>query len=85
MFNSVLNIQSGKQMQQKNPLSPKRMAPEKRIQEVAHIIANGLIRLREPALNKAQLLDSDSDISLAMSGYRSVHGEPENTNTSEAK
>ena len=73
MFNSILNIKSGKQMQQTNPLSPHRMTPEQRVHEVANIIANGLIRLREPAPKKAQLLDSDSDISLAMPGYRSVH------------
>jgi hypothetical protein len=85
MFNSILNIKSGKQMQQTNPLSPNRMTPEQRVHEVANIIAQGIIRLRAPHSNKTQLLDSDSNVSLAMSAYRSVHGETENANTSEEK
>jgi hypothetical protein len=78
MFNRILNNQSGKQMQQSNPLSPLRMTPSQRLSEVACIIAQSIIRLRSPDSNSPPLLDSDSDISLAMPAYRSVHGEPEN-------
>lgn len=72
-------------MQQSNPLSPERMSSVQRVTEVAKIIAQGIIRLREPSPQKPQLLDSDSDVSLAMSAYRSVHGEPENANKPEEK
>jgi len=60
-------------MQQTNPLSPERMTSDQRIFEAANILAKGIIRLREPASNNPPLLDSDGDISLAMSACRSVH------------
>jgi len=85
MFNHELNNQSGKQMQQTNPLSPGRMTSDQRISEVSNILAKGIIRLRAPDSNNPPLLDSDGDISLAMSAYRSVHGEPENANLKEAE
>ncbi len=85
MFNSVLNNRSGKQMQKSNPLSPERMTPSQRIAEVANIIAQGIIRLHKPNPNDTQFSDSDSDISLAIPAYRSVHSETENVNTMEEK
>lgn len=73
MFNRILNNQSGKQMQQTNPLSPERMTSDQRIFEAAKILAKGIVRLRAPASNNPPLLDSDGDVSLAMTAYRSVH------------
>ena len=72
-------------MQQTTPLSPERMTSDQRIFEVANILAKGIIRLRESISNNPPLLDSDGDISLAMSAYRSVHGQPENANPKEAE
>ena len=49
-------------MHSTNSLSPERMTQDQRLQEIAYIMATGLIRLR----TLAQDLPSDHDVSLAM-------------------
>lgn len=68
-----------------NSLSPERMTQDQRLLEVANIMAEGLMRLRMPAQKLPTDSDSDSDISLAMPAYRSVHANAESTNKSEAE
>lgn len=85
MFNGELNSQSGNQMHYTNSLSPERMTQDQRLLEVANIMAEGLMRLRMPAQKLPTDSDSDSDISLAMPAYRSVHANAESTNKSEAE
>lgn len=86
MFNGKLNSQGGTQMHNTNSLSPKRMTQDQRLQEVAKIMAEALIRLRTPAKKILQSnSDLDSDISLAISAYRSVHTNAENSNKPEAE
>jgi hypothetical protein len=64
-------------MQKSHPLSPERMSSEQRLDEVAKILANGLFRLRDADQSPTPASDSDSDVSLAITAYRSVHGHPE--------
>ena len=85
MFNGELNSQSGTQMRYTNSLSPERMTQDQRLLEVANIMAEGIIRLRMPAQKLRPDSDSDSDISLAIPAYRSVHANAESTNQSEAE
>ena len=85
MFNGELNSQSGTQMKNTNSLSPERMTQDQRLLEVANIMAEGIIRLRMPAQKLPPDSDSDSDISLAMPAYRSVHANAESTNKPEAE
>ena len=56
-----------------NHLTPERMTPEQRLREIASLLANGLVRLRQLAPLDAQNISQESKISLGFSGYRSVH------------
>ncbi len=71
-------------MQSTNPLSPKQMSSDQRIAEVAHLLAKGLLRLREPGSNNTPVLDLEKDVLLAIPARRSVHGQPENAKYQEA-
>lgn len=66
-------LSSGKQMHQSNHLPPERMSPEQRISEIATILANAILRLRQTPSTSVELMDSYSNFSLAISPRQSVH------------
>lgn len=57
---------------------PEAMTPEQRRQEVAGLLANGLVRLRTAGLWAAQLHPRESEFDLGFSGDQRVHSDPVN-------
>ena len=56
-----------------NHLPPERMTPEQRRQEIASILAKGLVRLRQSNLVKRQIPATERKVLLGFSGDQSVH------------
>lgn len=59
---------------------PARMRPEQRRGEVAQLLANGLIRLRE---HKAIVSHKPGPVALGFSGDQRVHANPNDTHVQE--
>lgn len=56
-----------------NHLPPERMTPEQRRQEVAYLLAIGLVRLRNTGNIQSTNMASESEFSLGFTGYQRVH------------
>ena len=52
---------------------PDKMTPEERRQEVASLLANGLVRLREKGMTNSGIVTPESDFELGFSRQESVH------------
>jgi hypothetical protein len=57
---------------------PEAMTPDQRRQEVAGLLANGLVRLRTAGLRAAQPHPLESEFDLGFSGDQRVHADPVN-------
>jgi hypothetical protein len=60
-------------MQDINHLPPERMTPEQRRCEIAALLTNGLIRLRNAACDQSGIGYPESEFVLGFSGHPSVH------------
>lgn len=63
-------------MSHTNYFPPERMSPQQRRDEVAQLLATGLIRLRQGS-EPTSLPDWERQVSLDKTTHRSVHGEPQ--------
>lgn len=57
---------------------PEAMTPEQRRQEVAGLLANGLVRLRTAGVRAATSHPTESEFDLGFSGDQRVHADPVN-------
>jgi hypothetical protein len=57
---------------------PEAMTPEQRRQEVAGLLANGLVRLRTASLRAATAHPTESEFDLGFPGDQRVHSDPVN-------
>lgn len=76
-------------MDQSNHLPPENMTPKQRRQEVASLLAKGLVRLRTRPLQQISLpfpiMAEDNRFELDSSGNQSVHADPSNTMKTESE
>lgn len=68
-----------------NHTPPERMTPEQRRQEIAMLLANGLVRLRDTISLQSPNGLPESEFELDSSGHRSVHSNPVNKRKTESK
>jgi hypothetical protein len=68
-----------------NQLPPDRMTSEQRRREIASLLANGLVRLRNAGTLRpsAGPWPSESEFELGFSGHQSVHTDPVNNTKTE--
>ena len=66
-----------------NQTPPEKMTPEQRGQEIASILAHGLIRLRNACSLPSPNGLPESEFELDSSGHRSVHSNPVNKRKTE--
>jgi hypothetical protein len=67
-----------------NHLPPDRMMPEQRRQEVASLLAHGLVRLREAVLAQSAGGFAESEFELGFSDHQRLHSHPVNNTREEA-
>lgn len=67
-----------------NHLPPERMTPEQRRQEVASLLALGLVRLRDAAFAQSAGGLAESELELGFSGRKQPHSHPVNNTLKEA-
>ncbi|PSJ17160.1 hypothetical protein C7H79_09670 [Nitrosomonas supralitoralis] len=68
-----------------NKTPPEKMTTEQRRQEIASLLANGLIRLRNAYSLPSPKDLPESEFELDSSGHRSVHSNPVNKTKTESK
>lgn len=61
-----------------NQTPPEKMTPEQRRQEIASILASGLVRLRNAGCKRHSGMATESKFELDSSGRGSVHSNPVN-------
>ncbi len=59
-----------------NPLPPERMTPEQRRDEVASLLARGLLRLRGLALGRPREGHGESELELGFPRHQRLHRHP---------
>jgi hypothetical protein len=64
---------------------PEAMTPAQRRQEVAGLLANGLVRLRTAGIRVAQQHPLESEFDLGFSGDQRVHADPVNNEVRKAR
>mgnify|MGYP001250063865 CR=1 FL=1 len=67
-----------------NHLPPERMTPEQRRQEVASLLAHGLLRLRDDVFAQSVGPCAESEFELGFSGHQRLHSHPINNTLEEA-
>lgn len=67
-----------------NHLPPERMTPEQRRQEVASLLAQGLLRLRDAVFAQSAGRLTESEFELGFSGRKQPHSHPVNNTHEEA-
>jgi hypothetical protein len=72
-------------MHEINHLPPERMTPEQRRREVASLLANGLIRLRDAAYDQSTNWLPESEFVLGFTPQTSVHTDSTNNTNRESK
>jgi hypothetical protein len=72
-------------MHEINHLPPERMTPEQRRREVAALLANGLIRLRNTACDRSEKGRGESAFALGFASQKSVHKDSTNNENTESK
>jgi len=72
-------------MHETNHLPPERMTPEQRRHEVAFLLAQGLVRLREAAFEQFAREATESAFVLGFASQLSVHGDSTNNTNRESK
>ena len=72
-------------MHEINHLSPDRMTPEQRRHEVAFLLAQGLVRLRDVQLKQSAKVARESEFVLGFASQKSVHNDTVNNENTESK
>jgi hypothetical protein len=72
-------------MHETNHIPPERLTPEQRRHEVAFLLAQGLVRLREIATTQAEKGRGKSAFVLGFAGQKSVHTDTVNNDNTESK
>ena len=72
-------------MHETNHIPPERLTPEQRKQEVAFLLAQGLVRLREAATAQAEKGRGESAFVLGFTPQKSVHKDSTNNTNRELK
>jgi hypothetical protein len=72
-------------MHEINHLPPERMTPEQRRSEVAFLLANGLVRLRNTTCDGSEKRRGESAFVLGFASQKSVHGDSTNNTHRESK
>jgi len=67
-----------------NHLPPDRMTPEQRRREIALLLANGLVRLRNGGAAQSANMAAESEFELGFSGHQRLHSHPVNNTLEEA-
>ncbi|MDF9392910.1 hypothetical protein [Methylococcus capsulatus] len=67
-----------------NHLPPDRMTPEQRRREIASLLANGLVRLRNAGAAQSANIAAESEFELGFSGHQRLHSHPVNNTLEEA-
>ena len=67
-----------------NHLPPDRMTPEQRRREIASLLANGLVRLRNGGAAQSANMAAESEFELGFSGRKQPHSHPVNNTLEEA-
>lgn len=67
-----------------NHLPPERMTPEQRRREIASLLANGLVRLRNGGAAQSANMAAESEFELGFSGHQRLHSHPVNNTLEEA-
>jgi len=63
---------------------PDRMTPEQRRREIASLLANGLVRLRNARPDQSTGAAPESEFELGFSGHQRVHSDPVNKTKTES-
>lgn len=71
-------------MNQSNHYPAQRMTPEERMDEVASLLAHGLIRLRAAPLKNSTNLAGKSELALGFTADQSVHTDTVNNRNTES-
>nr|WP_281720647.1 hypothetical protein [Nitrosomonas nitrosa] len=61
-----------------NQTPPEKKTPEQRRQEIAELLARGIVRLREQRPRESLYFNRESEFELDSSDHRSVHSNPVN-------
>jgi CRISPR/Cas system-associated endoribonuclease Cas2 len=72
-------------MHEINHLPPERMTPEQRRREVASLLANGLVRLRNATFERSVKDVPESEFVLGFTGHQSVHTDSANNRNRESQ
>jgi hypothetical protein len=72
-------------MHEINHLPPERMTPEQRRREIASLLAQGLVRLRNTPFDQSVIGPRESEFVLGFTGHRSVHTDTVNNENTESK
>ena len=72
-------------MHETNGIPPEQMSPEQRRHEVAFLLAQGLVRLRNTAFDRCEKGREESGFVLGFSGHPSVHTDTVNNSNTESK
>ena len=67
-----------------NHLPPDRMTQEQRRREIASLLANGLVRLRNGGAAQSANMAAESEFELGFSGHQRLHSHPVNNTLEEA-
>jgi hypothetical protein len=72
-------------MHETNHIPPERLTPEQRRKEVAYLLAQGLVRLRNTACDRSEKGRGESAFVLGFGTQKSVHTEPTNNTNRESE
>jgi hypothetical protein len=72
-------------MHETNHIPPEWLTPEQRRHEVAFLVAQGLVRLREAATAQTEKWRGESAFVLGFASQQSVHGDSTNNTNTESK
>jgi hypothetical protein len=72
-------------MQETNHIPPEKMSPEQRRQEVAFLLAQGLVRLREAGFEQFARGAGESAFVLGFASQQSVHRDSTNNTNRESE
>ena len=72
-------------MYETNQIPPERLTPEQRRQEVAFLLAQGLVRLRESRREQSAREAQESAFVLGFASQKSVHEDSTNNENTESK
>lgn len=72
-------------MHQAKQVPPQKLTPDQRRHEIASLLTNGLVRLRNSAVAPSAKVDRESEFELGFSGDQRVHTDPVNYPTTESR